>query len=396
MRNLSHNHHITLLAYHLEQGTVTRAYHVCDGFDVVSVPVKTIEWERCWSQFSRTKRIAHDVLCIRDYELSESFRSNARKIVGSADVVIVAHPYHVFTARTHAKRDAIIVYESYNVEFDAKLDHFASVEPGLRADYLQQVYYAESVACRSANYVTAVSSADADRLANLYSIDRRRIKVVPNGVDTSSYPVLSADDRSAFRDGLGIRPDEDVAVFVGSAYGPNVNAYRRARSLLSAAGFGGSVIVIGSIATADRTDWELVAFNEIWTGFVEDEVRIAAVSSADFALHFMFDGAGTNLKLFDYMAARTLIVANDFAVRGVSGDDWYIRAPGVEEMKTVIAEKPWNTAGGKAAIEQARRLAERQFDWKAIADQYNSIISGLKYPDNASESESLDPLPSPP
>ena len=376
LKPLSKHHDVTLLAYHLADSAQPRRYWLADRFEVVSVPTRPEDLHHCWDQYSRTQRIAHDILCIREYSLSENFKKEAATVIGRADVVIVSHPYLIIIAKTYAKSDAILIYESYNVEFDAKVTHFASIAPDQRRSYIQDVTYAEGLACRSCHYVTAVSETDAHRLANLYGINQKRITVLPNGVDISAYPQISRDDQRAFRSRLGVGPEKDLAVFVGSAYGPNVDAYKRARRILATAGFSGAVVLVGSIADADRSTWDDVDFSEIWLGFVEDDLRVAAVTCADFALQFMFEGAGTNLKLFDYMAARTLIVANSFGVRGVIEDEWCVTVENADEMRKVLEAKPWFTASGQTLVQRARDIAEKQFDWQSIAKKFDALIRG--------------------
>ena len=377
-RAIAQDNDVQILAYHLSAGalTHTKRYWLQERLEVVVVPASQADEAMCWDNYSRTSRIAHDILCIRSYGLSDEFRKTACAMIGAADVVIAAHPYLFLVASRYAKRDAVIVYESFNVEYDAKVSHLEGMtDHALKTSLLADVEFIEGLACRQSHYVTAVSASDADRLAQLYGIPRSRITVIPNGVDTMLYPSIAPGEKDSFRRRMGTH-DRICGVFVGSGYAPNVASYRRARRMLAEAGFTGVVVLVGSIDAADRSDWEPVAFGEIWLGFVDESLRVAVLSSADFALQLLFEGAGTNLKLFDYMASHTLIVANAFGARGVDGRGWHYPVPDVETLRRFLNDRPWTTKDGARIVTQARTIAEREFDWRTIARRFLILLEG--------------------
>jgi glycosyltransferase involved in cell wall biosynthesis len=165
-----------------------------------------------------------------------------------------------------------------------------------------------------------------------------------------------------------------VGVFIGSAYGPNIDSYRLARQWLDQAGFRGAVLVVGRIAEVYDDSWPKVGFVEEWCGFVESETKRLIVSAADFGLNLVTGGGGTNLKLFDYMAAKTLIIANDFGARGVAGKDWYLRAESAEDMARIVRNTEWRSRKAARSAERAYEIALRDFDWSAIVDRYRKIL----------------------
>ena len=228
---------------------------------------------------------------------------------------------------------------------------------------LADVAYAERLACQEAHHVTAVSQGDAERFCQLYDIPDDKITIIPNGVNipNASFQVGRGGGRTRKP------PSPARAVFIGSAYGPNVDAYRRTRRLLHDAGFDGSVTIVGSIAGVDRSWWPPVRFSEQWLGFVSDDTKQSVLQSSDFALNLMFTGAGTNLKLFDYMAAGCLIVANAFGARGCVGSDWYVNVEDVNEMRAFLAARTWSTEDGRAQADNARDYAVREYDWDVIS-----------------------------
>ncbi|WP_375465151.1 glycosyltransferase [uncultured Methylobacterium sp.] len=375
---LAKRHDVTLVGYHLGSFSGVRSYRLGARLQAHIVSATDSDTRHCWHDFAQTQRIAHDVFCIKTYYFNKEFLSLCAEHMGNADVVIVSHPYMIMPVLTYKKYGSVQIYESHNVEYDAKVKHFADIDPVLRDTRLADVAWAERLACQTSNYVTAVSAADARRLEVLYDLTPSSVHVAANGVHASSYPRFGTQEKAAFRAKLGIRDGDDVAVFVGSGYGPNVESYRQARAMLQAAGFTGCVILIGSIAQAARSDWPAVTFREIWLGFTSDEVRNVAIGCADFALQIMTTGAGTNLKLFDYMASYTPIVANEFGARGVPERDWYFRVETSDELGALLAHASWKGVEGERVAQKARDLAVRYYDWSVVAEGFDQLISGVR------------------
>jgi glycosyltransferase involved in cell wall biosynthesis len=218
-----------------------------------------------------------------------------------------------------------------------------------------------------------VSQADLQRIVSLYKIDEQKVSVVPNGSLIRTSDLLNQEDRLAVRSMLGCE-SELVGIFLGSSFSANVESYRLGRTMLEAAGFNGTMLLVGSIAQAARHDWVPVNFKEVWLGFVSEEVRDVLLSSADFALHLMFAGAGTNLKLFDYMSAGVPIITNDFGRRGVEGDNWSLPGETVSELKSALDRIQSDPGELHRLAESARELARNGFDWSSIAKRFEKTI----------------------
>lgn len=94
-------------------------------------------------------------------------------------------------------------------------------EPGLRGRYhaLSNAINVrlERRAYRRARLVLANSERTADDLVRAIGVDRRKIRVIPLGVDAERFHVPSAGERADARARLGAAPDELVAVLVGAA-----------------------------------------------------------------------------------------------------------------------------------------------------------------------------------
>jgi glycosyltransferase involved in cell wall biosynthesis len=84
----------------------------------------------------------------------------------------------------------------------------------------------ERLSCRGRR-VVAVSESAAEDLVKLYWIDRRRITVIQNAVDTDFFrPVKDAAEKKAIREKLGLPIGEKLILFTGS------NIYRKGNDVL--------------------------------------------------------------------------------------------------------------------------------------------------------------------
>jgi glycosyltransferase involved in cell wall biosynthesis len=91
------------------------------------------------------------------------------------------------------------------------------------------------------------------------------------------------------------------------------------------------------------------------------------LAAADLALNPMISGSGSNLKLFEYLAAGLPVVSTSFGVRGVDGaDSSALIATSLERfpeaVRGLLADP--DLAGRR---ESARQLALRH-DWDTIAE----------------------------
>jgi glycosyltransferase involved in cell wall biosynthesis len=371
---ISTQHDVTIIAYdrHAER---RKTYNINPRLKVIVLGFLAEDAARFWELERRTNRVAHDVLCIRRYKFSQEFHHVLQPAVSSADVVVASHPFLALAAFGYCTDHITKVYEAHNVELDARTAYYQGAsDPAVTNQLLEDVRFGERLAAHEADYVTAISLSDADRFVELYGIPRSKIVIVPNGVDVASYPALDQRDKQLVRDHLSLG-SKSFGVFVGSRYKPNIEAYLTIRAMLAEARYAGAVALIGTMKDGIPDDLAPAPFEERWLGFVEEDVKTLLLSTADFALHLMFSGAGTNLKLFDYMAARTLTAGNALGTRGVGGDDWFWQVETTDDLRSFLEKEPWRTAEGEQITARARTIVEEQFDWSIIARVLARIFS---------------------
>jgi glycosyltransferase involved in cell wall biosynthesis len=146
----------------------------------------------------------------------------------------------------------------------------------------------------------------------------RRSVVVPNGIDLRRFHGIGAE-RARTRQALGIDDDVRVFLFTASKYGPNREAFddlvgfakRNARLLVKQKLH---ILVVGSVTPLPLRLPGLTATGTV--GAVEPYF-----AAADAALNPVTSGAGTNVKVCEFIAARLPILSTRFGARGFALED---------------------------------------------------------------------------
>lgn len=163
-----------------------------------------------------------------------------------------------------------------------------------------------------------VSCCESDREFFLANAPPRRALLVPNGIDVSRFHGIEAG-RARTRETLGVPEDVKVFLFTASKYGPNQEAFdflvgfaREQAAFLAEERI--HLLVVGNII---RQPMQLPGFTA--TGRVD--VVEPYFAAADAALNPMWSGAGTNVKMCEFIATRLPILTTPFGARGFAIDD---------------------------------------------------------------------------
>jgi glycosyltransferase involved in cell wall biosynthesis len=286
-----------------------------------------------------------------------------------ADLIVCSHPY-AMPALRKVTSDAF-VYEAHNVEADLKADIYGSHRWAV-----DQVLTLERRAVLDSILVTACSQRDRERMGELYGPQEADAKliVVPNGIDVVATPFRSAAQIQSRRSAL--RVAHPLALFMGSAHGPNIDA---ARVIIEAAARLPSVhfLLLGSICYSVQT-WERPA-NVGLLGVVSDAEKATWLAICDLGLNPVISGSGTNLKLLEYAAVGLPVVSTEFGARGCgycAGRDYVCAeadafAAGIEAMLQLTQ------ADRDSMARNARRRVEAEGDWTAIASAYSKSLAQI-------------------
>ena len=161
---------------------------------------------------------------------------------------------------------------------------------------------------------------------------------------------------------------------MGSWHGPNLEAceqiFRTARLCPDT-----TFLLMGSQCRFFEQKGTKLPGNVSLLGLVSDEEKNRVFSLVDLALNPMLSGSGTNLKMFDYMAAGIPVITTLFGSRGIDRKDLMIIAEPPAEMAKAIQE--YSSEKYQGLIEEARNYVNATFDWQVIAGPLRSFAASL-------------------
>jgi glycosyltransferase involved in cell wall biosynthesis len=182
-----------------------------------------------------------------------------------------------------------------------------------RQSFVDRVRKIETEAPTRFSDIFAVSEDDQDFFRANDPSGRLRVPIVRCGVDINAY-VPAADDRRRVRSELGMKDDDWLIVFSGSRFGPNLDALDRLKQFArNEAAFLAKervyFLVLGSIEPTANREGAVIS-----TGRVPSVKPYFAASDA--GINPMTLGAGSNVKLFEYLAASLPVISTAFGARG--------------------------------------------------------------------------------
>lgn len=308
-----------------------------------------------------------DVAMPRLSHLTEEFGAALREKAPDADLIVVSHPY-LYDEAARVKTEARIVYEAHNVEYDLKSRYL----PKSASDLLDDVYRVEKLCCEKSELVMACTGNDAKRLAELYGISPGKIVIVPNGIDTGDTPFVPRAGRVKNKAEAGLE-NETLALFMGSWHPPNLEACREVFKLAEMLP-GIKFLLMGSQCQAFQYD--RLPKNVGLLGVVDEQEKSYIFSIVDVALNPMRRGSGTNLKMFDYMAAGIPVVSTTYGARGIEDADQCVYlADGLEDMARAILDAVKGNGVSRQA--KARQVVESAYDWRVISENLKKRLDSL-------------------
>ena len=227
------------------------------------------------------------------------------------------------SARVRRRGDVVAGRAQRRARPQAPPDRAAhALPPGL----LEAVEQLEGRAWHAADFITACTQADLDRLQQLNGSSDALQTVLPNGYSRRAGHPISRAQRNNNKRQLG-REGVFTALFIGSWHPPNIEAVQSIVTMASALP-DLEFWIVGSVCGAFAA--EDIPTNLRMLGVVEDDELVALLSAADLALNPMQTGSGSNLKILDYIEHRIPLVSTAFGARGFGldpGQDYQLAEP---------------------------------------------------------------------
>lgn len=329
------------------------------GLTEIRIP-KSARHEAAEADLRVTEVSVTDAAFIDLHALTPAFSEAVARSWIPGCALVASHPY-AFPAMRAVDDGAAWWYDAHNVEADLKAAVLPKTPTGKRL--LARTRAVERECCKRASLVLASSAEDAQRLRALYRVPAPRVRVIPNGVDTTAIRFVAPSERRALRGRL--RLEQPLALFIGSWHEPNLVAARQILHL--AAEFPEiSFAIVGSVGIPLQHEGRPP--NVELFGVVADDLKEALLGVAAVALNPMLMGSGTNMKMLDYLAAGVPVISTPVGVRGLDLDherDLRVVAPGdfAAALRTTLEESD-DLADARAR--DVRREIEQRFDWRAV------------------------------
>lgn len=312
-----------------------------------------------------------DIAASRLWPSTPAFTRDLSASLERADGVVLVQPY-LHPAVAALAPDLPLVCDAHNHEVALKSTILPDSEGGRWL--LDVVARTEEQACSAARLVTVTTDADRTALATDHSLDPDRIAVVPNGVDTRAVAFTDIDarvrNRTRMLKRLGGPGARHLALFVGSAHAPNIDA---GRAVLEMAEGMTDVTFLLAGRHSRFLDHRHIGANVRLLGPIGDDQLADLLAAADVALNPMGTGGGSNLKLLGYFAAGVPVVSTTVGVRGLGDAGRYVSMATLDEFPDAVRTAV--SAPDERVVRAARRLAEDHYDWRVIGSRFAGLVS---------------------
>jgi len=363
-RQVAYRHDVTLLCL----GNQSGQRQLAPGYVEVCVPY-TQQQHRYSGRLHDIYNLDFTDILTADSNLhNRDFLQQLQRLCQQADLVICSHPFLHSSVR--AVWQGPIAYDAQDVELDVK-NAICHRAPGTD-HWLEQTQRIEQRCMQDSLWVAACSEQDIQRLNQLYSPAPSHSAAVPNGVDVLSVPFHDHGQRRSKRIQLGLDPDTEVILFMGSWHGPNIEA---AHHLVALARQRPHLQfwLMGSIC--HHPELQDLPGNVQPLGLLPDAEKTTVMSAASIALNPMTSGSGTNLKMLDYAAAGLSILTTPFGNRGLGFVDEEVHIADITAFGAAIDHICQLNSTERIARQQRARLrVEHHFDWQVCAAPLISLI----------------------
>ena len=254
---------------------------------------------------------AADFACMEHPEDLNELSAEFKRLAPTADKVVCFQPYlYPLVKKAY---NGPVIYDAHNMEYQLKKSMVLQADQAL----LKRLFDVEQDLCRRADFTLCCSQEDIDSFCQEYDLPTFEPLLLANGIAGSSTPYLLPEQRRSRQTAAGT--SHQLAIFIGSAHQPNVDAVEQifalARALPQV-----FFIIIGSVAKPFQADVSssrpTPPANVGFAGVVSETEKNLFLQLADVALNPMAGGSGSNLKLAEYIAAGIPVLTTPVGARG--------------------------------------------------------------------------------
>ena len=363
---------ITILSYEVfDRDHYT--YQIYDGLNLVCFRQTKNAFRMLRRLSAKTGLFLHDVLCHDGYEFSSEFIELVSSHAEKSDFVILSHPYLVRLLNgLHKNR---VIYEAHNYEYGLKEQYFkTTLSTRMSANYLETVFDCEKTAHHVAGLSISVDADEASKAAGIYQLKNEPV-VLENGIDTGQFSVIDYHQRNNKRRKLGLAQSHAIC-FTGSSYYANVDAADYIIKELSVELPDIAFFILGSVRNSVTVSIKTARENVYCFGFVSESEKASLMQACDLAINPVTTGAGTSLKMVEYIAAGLPVVATIEGARGMVSNTDCVAISARRNFKDTILSLLKNRDVLEKKARNCRRLAEEKYSWNVLAGRMKGLLEG--------------------
>lgn len=369
--NLSENLSTQYIGSYDWPGEKFRDHQLTDSLREIDIPLSGEHFAECrkWQERVCGKTII-DTTFSHLAHLSTKYVEFVRIEVVKADIVIFSHPWvYPLVKDLLNKATQTIIYDSQNVEGYLR---FTLLDDGnFGTEIVNNVVKDEYELCNFANVIFTCSFEDSKLFNKLYDVPFTKMKTVPNGVFIEKIRPVNKEEKVKIKKQLGLEGQKTV-LFIGSNYLPNLEACNYIVNELAPRFLEITFVVAGGVGEGmQKTNQKNIKI----TGRLTEEEKHSYLSASDLAINPMFSGSGTNIKMFDFMAASLPVISTVIGSRGITTYDHAgILIRNQYEIKSLLQEiisdeqKIWSL--GRAN----RELVEKNYSWERISPELGKYL----------------------
>lgn len=320
-------------------------------------------------------KVVIDLAFSQQATLSPDYVSAARKEMADADVVIFSHPWVYPLVKDCLRPDQVVIYDSQNVEGFLRAQLLNEQNP-TEAELLRRVVQDEyDLGCR-ADWIWACSQEDLLRFNRVYSFAPEKMRVAPNGVMAFNDSLPTPEIRTAARAALGVDTETFVAIFIGSGYGPNMQAAEFIDKELAARLPQVTFVIAGGVSASMRPSHKNVRV----AGQLDEAAKYRWFHASDIAINPMMSGSGTNIKMFDFMAMSLPVVSTAVGARGIdtAGRQVMLIAEPAAQSFAAAIEQLMDESTRCRIGQEGRMCVEDGYAWERISEQLGVFLEARK------------------
>lgn len=292
--------------------------------------------------------------------LDDAFARTLRGLAKKAEIIIHESPYTLPYDKDFGCDGIPRIYNSYNVEYRLAAQILKG-DVGRRATNF--IRFLEQRLVSGAKAVFATSEEEREAFCLNFGAPRSKVFLAPNGHEPSSSTIPSAHVVSR---------DTASVVFLGSSHPPNVEALDFIATRLAPACPDLKFRIIGNVGKAYPRG---VPRNVELLGILPEDEKSRLLRECGAAINPLRSGAGTNLKMLDYMSHGAPIVTTAIGARGLPLEDCkHARIVDHERFASALMEVLDSGILRATLSKASTELAQTRYTWAAIATEVAGVI----------------------